>query len=158
MMFLPLRLLGFFLMVGSGAGVGMTLYWQKRESWRQIRCFVNFLEYLLLAIRYQAVPGEELLYQASLRPEFAVLHLQACETFAQIPPPSGLTEGAKAELTRGLAQLAEIPHEAACRTLEQLLALCRGYETEASRIASQARVLYPKLGFCLGLMAAIFFA
>lgn len=154
----PLHLLGMLLMVLSGGGVGVSLYWKKQENWHQIRCFVHFLEYLLLAIQYQAIPGEELLWQAAQRPEFATLQLHGCENFAQISPPAGLAEGAKAELTQGLARLVEVPHEAACRTLEQLLVLCRRYEKEAGGMAAQARALYPKLGFCVGLMAAIFFA
>lgn len=154
---LAMRVVGMSLLVLAGSGVGFSLYWQKREIWRRASCFVHLLEYLLLGIQYQAMPCEELLQQAALQAEFGVLNLSDCRTFDQIAIPAGLPEGTREELARGLTRLSEVPREAACRTLEQLLALCRSCEQNAREAAFRARALYPKLGLCIGLLAAIFF-
>lgn len=157
MIVLAIRTVGMSLLVLAGGGVGFSLYWQKREIWCRASCFVHLLEYLLLGIQYQAMPCEELLQQAALQTEFVSLDLGNCRTFDQISIPAGLPEATREELTRGLTRLSEVPHEVACRTLEQLLALCRSCEQSTQEAAFRARALYPKLGFCIGLLAAILF-
>lgn len=152
---LILRLAGSLLVFGAFFGGGI-LCWQRcRARWLQTHRFVLLLERLLRAIRYRALPGEELLRAVAREADFSGLGLEGCRTLAELPLPASLDKTLAAEVQEGLRAVAGAPHAAACQLLEGLVEACRRAEAGQSAAAQEAGRLYPKLGACLGVLAVI---
>lgn len=158
MIALVLHLTGALVLTAVGFGGGALMYLQKRTAWRQAHDFVRLLDYLLLAVRYRAIPCEDLLAMAAQNPAFTSLGLDGCRAFLEIPIPPPFVQALGRELQEGFADLENAPQSQACDTLTRMITLCRSTEQEKRNTATQARALYPKLGACLGLMAAILFS
>jgi hypothetical protein len=152
-----LRIFGVCALVAAGylGGVGIASAEQKR--WETMHCFARLLAYLLNGIRYRLVPGEDLLCAAKQYPEFALLHLSDCRQIGQIPPPVEFDDTLQKEIQEGLSLLAGLPREEACRELQSLMTLCKNAEDEKRTQVLASKRLYPRLGVCVGLLAAIFF-
>lgn len=150
-----LRLLGAVLLVGAGTGAGMGVWERKRRSYTTVHAFCALLEYLLAGIRYRACPCAELLRQAAADARFAPLDLTPCEAFDALPVPAPLGEGLQGEARQILAVLGGVPCAQACALLGQLLGQCRAREKALARCAEEAGRLYPRLGFCAGVLAAV---
>lgn len=150
-----LKLWGALLLVLAGTGGGISAAVARRTRWQQAQRFAMLLEYLWQAVRYRALPAQEVLAMAALRTEFSDFGLENCTAFSQIRPPAALRGTMEAELQSGLRELEYAPRESACRTLQYLAALCRDIERRTGEEARRALKLYPRLGGCLGLLAAI---
>ncbi|HJD22256.1 MAG TPA: stage III sporulation protein AB [Candidatus Gemmiger faecigallinarum] len=148
-------LAGICLLAGCGAGAGWLLARRSREQWRQAHAFGRLLEYLQAAVRYRTLTGGEVLDKAAAYPEFARLGLEHCPRFGMLRPPDAFDPALRQELSADLEALEGAPRDSACAMLARMLALCRRQETELRKAADAAARLYPRLGGCIGAMAAI---
>lgn len=153
-----LRLLGAFLLAATGWGAGWGAAQAARRQWRELHTFVRLLEHLRDDLICRALPGDELLASASLYPEFSPLALGTCRSLAALPLPDALDTARQMEIRAGLQGICLAPREQAAAALERLAKLCREAEEEKHTAAGTARALYPRLGLCLGVMAAILLA
>lgn len=150
-----LKFLGGCLLVVCGGGLGWTSACRIRASERQMSAFIRFLQYLKESIHFRNLPGPVLLAMASRHPEFRPFCPVQPATFSGICPPRCLRSALGTELQEGLELLEHAPGQNACDTLEYLTGLCRQECARAQDSAYKAMRLYPRMGACLGLMAAI---
>lgn len=150
-----LRLVGALLLILAGAGSGMAVYTHKYSCWRQLYTFSRFLRYLEETLTYQAVTGTQLLRRAERYPEFAQIGLARCRELTDVPLPASMPEPLRQEVRSNLEQLAFESRTSACSTLQRMARLCEDAAAEKQSEASAARKLWPRLGACLGVFAAI---
>ena len=150
-----LRLLGGVLLVAAGTGGGVAVYARKQRQWRQLHTFARLLDYLRELLAYQALNGRELLARAARYPAFARLGVTGGGTLAALPMPECLPAAVQLEIRQGLEQLALAPRASACATLRRLEALCEEAAAQKQEEARAARRLWPRLGACAGMLAAI---
>ena len=70
-------------------------------------------------------------------------------------PPDCLPDALCREIAETLAAAEESPRLTACAALRRLAALCEAEADELAARAHDARRLWPRLGGCLGVLAAI---
>lgn len=150
-----LRLVGALCTVAAGTGAGVALWAKRRADHGSVQAFAALLSYLLTAIRYQAAPCDDLLRRAAQQPRFAQLGLVSCGDFAALPIPEALGTPLQSESRAVFAALGSVPRQRACELLEHLLTMCREREQALGRRASEAGSLYPRLGFCAGVLAVL---
>lgn len=150
-----LQLAGALLLVLTGWGAGTSAAQRAEGERRQLHTFVRLLERLRDDLACRALPGEELLAAAALYPEFGAVPLAGCRSLAELPLPEALDDARRTELRAGLETICLVPREQAAAELERLIRLCREAEQEKKTAAGTARALYPRLGVCLGIVAAI---
>lgn len=155
MITLFLKCLGGGLLVLCGGGIGWTAARQKREIARRISAFEQFLQYVLEAIRFRSLPGAVVLTMAARHKDFSSFCPESITAFSQIRPPDCLDADLGDELREGLCALEAAPHQNVCDTLAHLSELCLRAGSRAQESASRAQKLYPRIGACLGLLAAI---
>ena len=151
-----LRLLGAVLLAGACTGGGALLAAQKRALWRQVHSFCALLDFLQAGIRYRAAPCAALLAQAIAEQRFAGLGLEHCTDFSALPVPAALGPDLAAQVRQALAELGTAPRLRACALLARLLEQCRERERALNTAAGDAVRLYPRLGFCAGLVLVLF--
>lgn len=150
-----LKFLGGGLLVLCGGGLGWTAAWHKKDKACRIMAFERFLSYILESIRFRGLPGPMVLEMAARHQDFAPFCPVVNASFSQIRPPDCLTASLENELKEGLCLLETAPRETACDTLMHLSELCHRTGMQAQNAAGQAMRLYPRMGACLGLLAAI---
>lgn len=150
-----LRFVGALLLILAGAGSGMAVYSHKYSCWRQLYTFSRFLQYLEETLTYQALTGTQLLRRAERYPEFAQIGLARCRELTDVPLPASMPEPLRQEVRSNLEQLAFESRTSACSTLQRMARLCEDAATEKQSEASGALKLWPRLGACLGVFAAI---
>jgi len=151
------RCFGMILLTAAGWGGGVSLWKRKKARWQQIHTFARLLRYLQNQLEYLALSGDELLVSASAWPEFAALGIQKCRTLQELPVPEGIEQALADEIRTELGRLGLSSRENACRSLCRLERLCAEEAAACKERAGEARSLYPKLGACAGLAAAIIF-
>ena len=145
---------GILLIVGGVAG-GFALALREQNKWRTAHAFLRLLEYTSDSIRYRGCPAEEVLTAAAAYPEFARLSLERCIRFTEISVPDVFEPAMREELAERLLSLESCGRESACQTLEGMVQLCRPREQSLQEKARSAMRLYPRLGGCIGALAAI---
>lgn len=150
-----LKFLGGGLLVLCGGGLGWTAACRKRDNMYRITSFERFLSYILESIRFRNLPGPIVLEMAARHPEFAPFCPVNKVSFSQIRPPDCLISNLENELKEGFCLLETAPRQNACDTLMHLGELCHRSGLQAQDAAAQALRLYPRMGACLGLLAAI---
>lgn len=150
-----LYLTGGMLLAVCGAGAGYGLALTQRRRWQISRAFGRLLEYIGTAIQYQNMTGAELFARASQYPEFDCLKLGTVLRFGELVPPSVFSDGIRGELAVDLCALESASRETACNLLNRMVAICGTQETSLHRTADTALHLYPRLGGCAGMLAAI---
>lgn len=150
-----LRFVGAVLLAGACTGGGFALAGQRRAAWQRVQCFCALLEYLAGGIRYQGLPGPQLLAAAAADERFTAFHLSACADLAAVPVPAALGAPLAAQARQTLEILCNAPLAQACAALERLLDQCRAHERELGSAAGDAQRLYPRLGCCLGLVLVL---
>lgn len=150
-----LRSVGALLLILAGAGGGFTVYGHKLQTWQQLRTLEGLFGYLQGLLSYQAMAGDELLGWAARYPEFSSLDLGNCRRLENLPLPEALPPVLAQEIRSGLSQLALQPRDTACSTLQRLADLCARAAEEKGKEVQAARTLWPKLGICAGVLAAI---
>lgn len=150
-----LRSIGALLLILTGAGGGFAVYGHKLRDWQQLRTLAGLFGYLQGLLSYQAMAGDELLGWAARYPEFSMLDLDDCRRLADLPLPAALPPVLAQEVRSGLTQLALQPRDNACATLQRLADLCGRAAEEKGKEVQAARTLWPKLGICAGILAAI---
>jgi len=111
--------------------------------------------YLAELLNAQALAGPELLHRAARCPDFADFCPAGAAALADMQLPSCLPGALRCEALQTLRSAEESPRLTACAALHRLAALC---EEEACSRAEQyraARLLWPRLGACLGVLTAI---
>lgn len=155
MTILFLKILGGILLVLCGSGIGWTAACRKREAARQVSEFERLLQYIEEAIRFRSLPGMMILAMAAQHPEFSSFCSVGTTTFSQIYPPDYLSAECGVELREGLHALETSSHQSACDILAHLQELCHHTGIVAQESSIHAQRLYPRMGACLGLLAAI---
>lgn len=150
-----LKFLGGSLLVLCGGGIGWTSACRKRENACRIETFMRFLQYVQEAVRFRCLPSTVVLSMAAHRAEFAAFCPEKTVTFSQIRPPDCLDDLVGNEVREGLNTLESASRKNACDILEHLSGLCCHAGEQAQDTAMQALRLYPRMGACLGLLAAI---
>ena len=150
-----LRVLGGLLLVAAGGGGGAALYGRKHRQWRQLHTWARLLGYLRELLACQPLNGRELLARAARYPAFARLGVEGCATLAALPLPDAFPPELRQELRQGLEQLALEPRSSACATLQRLERLCEQAAARKWEETQAARRLWPRLGACVGMLAAI---
>lgn len=150
-----LKFLGGGLLVLCGGGIGWTSACRKRETARRIAAFERFLQYVLEAIRFRRLPGAAVLAMAARHEEFSSFCSDGVTVFSQVKPPDCLESELGSEMREGLCALETATQQNACDTLAHLCELCRCAGLRARESAGHALQLYPRMGACLGLLAAI---
>lgn len=153
-----LKFLGGGLLILCGGGIGWTSACRKREIARKISDFERFLQYVLESIQFRSLPGAVVLHMASQRTDFAAFCAGPVSTFSQVRPPDCLDQDLTRELRDGLRTLETAPHQNACDTLAHMNEMCRHAGQQAQDAADRALRLYPRMGACLGMLAAIVLA
>lgn len=139
----------------SGWACGMLAVQKKRKSWQQIHTFVRLLAYLQNSIQYRELPMEAVLNGALRYEEFSCFQLWNCHELKDVPLPMAFQKALRAELQADMEQVAFLPHEAACKTLQQMREICSDAEQEHQKRLEEAIRLYPKLGACAGILLAL---
>lgn len=150
-----LRFLGAVMLAGACTGGGFALAGQRRAAWQRVHTFCALLEYLDGGIRYQGLPGSQLLAGAADDARFETFDLAGCADLAAVPVPAALGAPLTVQARQTLAILCSAPLAQVCAALDRLLAQCRARERELGSAAGDALRLYPRLGFCLGLVLVL---
>lgn len=158
MTILFLKFLGGSLLVLCGGGIGWTSACRKKEEAHRIETFVRFLQYVQEAVRYRCLPGTVVLTMAAQHREFAEFCPDVLPAYSKIKPPACLEEHFGRELREGLQTLETTSRQSACEILDHLCEVCRYAGKQARDSAGQAQRLYPRVGACMGLLAAIVLA
>ena len=150
-----LRLFGSLLIIFAGSGAGFAAAARSGERRQQAHTFARLLVYLAELLDTQAVTGDELLHRTARAPEFAAFCPPNADSLSALTVPPCLPEALQSEINETLLSAEESPRAAACAALQRLAALCeREADIQAAKYRD-ARRLWPKLGACLGAMAAI---
>lgn len=153
-----LKLLGGTLMVVCGWGIGLMAANSKRKTAGSAAAFERFLQYMAEAIRFRSLPGAVILTMAAQHPEFADFFPERATNFSQVQPPDCLAVACGAELQEGLRTIESASRQTACETLAHLSGLCCRTGMKMQESALRAQRLYPRMGACFGLLAAIVLA
>ena len=154
-MTLFLRLLGTLLLLLAGMGGGFAAAARAENSRRQLHSFARLLTYLAELLDAQALTGPELLRRAAQDPAFAVFCPAPVESLSALTPPACMPDALRQEVQSSLSAAEEAPRLTACAALRRLAALCEAEADELAARAHDARRLWPRLGGCLGVLAAI---
>ena len=103
----------------------------------------------------QALTGPELLRRAAQDPAFAVFCPAPGESLSALTPPACMPDALRQEVQSSLSAAEEAPRLTACAALHRLASRCEAQSAEAAEHCRTARRLWPRLGGCLGAMAAI---
>lgn len=148
-------LFGGILLAGCGAGSGYLLAAWTKERWHTAHAFERLLRYLEGAVRCQPLTGQQLLTRAARFPEFSRLDLAGCTRFGLLVPPECFDGPLRQELSADLNLLESAPRESACQLLARMAELCHGQAEDLRVRAKSAAQLYPRLGGCVGALAAL---
>lgn len=154
-MILLLRFFGSVLLICAGAGSGLSAAAHAEKSRRQIHTFARLLTYLAELLDAQALAGPELLQRAAYYPDFSACIPAKAASLACILPPGGLPDALRQEITAALSAAEEAPRLTACAALHRLAALCEAEAAAQTEHCCSARRFWPRLGACLGALAAI---
>lgn len=152
---LLLRLLGTLLLLLAGMGGGFAAAARAENSRRQLHSFARLLTYLAELLDAQALTGPELLRRAAQDPAFAVFCPAPGESLSALTPPACMPDALRHELQSSLSAAEEAPRQTACAALHRLASRCEAQSAEAAELCRTARRLWPRLGGCLGALAAI---
>lgn len=150
-----LRLLGTSFLVAAGGGGGVMACTKKKTEQHEIYMFSRLFTYMQQYLTYQALTGEELLRHAKAYPQFLRLGLQSCTRLERLPLPKALSSALREEIRSDLCRLSMSPRETACKTLQHLASLCQEAALQKEKEVRMAEKLWPRLGICLGALAAI---
>ena len=154
-MTLLLRLLGTLLLLLAGMGGGFAAAARAENSRRQLHSFARLLTYLAELLDAQALTGPELLRRAAQDPAFAVFCPAPGESLSALTPPACMPDALRQEVQSSLSAAEEAPRLTACAALHRLASRCEAQSAEAAEHCRTARRLWPRLGGCLGALAAI---
>ena len=154
-MTLILRLLGTLLLLLAGMGGGFAAAARAESSRRQLHSFARLLTYLAELLDAQALTGPELLRRAAQDPAFAVFCPAPGESLSALAPPACMPDALRQEVQSSLSAAEEAPRLTACAALRRLASRCEAQSAEAEEHCRTARRLWPRLGGCLGALAAI---
>ena len=167
-MTLLLRLLGTLLLLLAGMGGGFAAAARAENSRRQLHSFARLLTYLAELLDAQALTGPELLRRAAQDPAFAVFCPAPGESLSALTPPACMPDALRQEVQSSLSaaeegdriclrviDAEEAPRLTACAALHRLASRCEAQSAEAAEHCRTARRLWPRLGGCLGALAAI---
>ena len=146
-MTLLLRLLGTLLLLLTGMGGGFAAAARAENS--------RLLTYLAELLDAQALTGPELLRRAAQDPAFAVFCPAPGESLSALTPPACMPDALRQEVQSSLSAAEEAPRLTACAALHRLASRCEAQSAEAAEHCRTARRLWPRLGGCLGALAAI---
>ena len=152
---LLLRLLGTLLLLLAGMGGGFAAAARAENSRRQLHSFARLLTYLAELLDAQALTGPELLRRAAQDPAFAVFCPAPGESLSALTPPACMPDALRQEVQSSLSAAEEAPRLTACAALHRLASRCEAQSAEAAEHCRTARRLWPRLGGCLGALAAI---
>lgn len=150
-----LRCLGTGLLVAAGGAGGMAACAHKKSAWQEVYAVSRLFSYMQQLLAYQALTGEELLQRAKSYPQFTRLGMQSCTRLETLPLPDTIVPSLREEIRSDLHQLSMAPRETACRTLQHLATVCEEVAMQKEKEAQMAEKLWPRLGICLGALAAI---
>ena len=88
-------------------------------------------------------------------PAFSACCPAGTAELSALRPPDCLPDALCREIAETLAAAEESPRLTACAALRRLAALCEAEADELAARAHDARRLWPRLGGCLGVLAAI---
>lgn len=154
-MSLVVRLVGMGMLMVAGTGAGLCLCLHKRQEWWQAHTFARLLSYMGHLLGYQRLTGSEMLRRAARYPDFRKLGVEGCNDLAGLLAPECLPEALRQEVQQGLLHLGEEPRAEAGVTLERLASLCEEAAQRNKKEADEASRLWPRLGACVGVLAAI---
>ena len=152
---LVLRLVGALLLIAAGTGGGLAVTARAEDNRRQLHSFARLLTYLAELLDAQALTGPERLRRAAQDPAFTAFCPTPGESLSALTPPAGTPDALRQEVQSALAAAEESPRLAACAALRRLSARCEAQAAEAEAHCRDARRLWPRLGACLGALAAI---
>ena len=155
-MTLLLRLLGTLLLLLAGMGGGFAAAARAENSRRQLHSFARLLTYLAELLDAQALTGPELLRRAAQDPAFVVFCPAPGESLSALTPPACMPDALRQEVQSSLSAAEEAPRLTACAALHRLASRCEAQSAEAAEHCRTARRLWPRLGGCLGALAANF--
>lgn len=150
-----LRLLGTCLLVTAGTGAGIFACQRKRKEARQLYIWYRLFFYFRQLLSYQSLTGEEMLMYAKEYPEFEGLQLENCGSLEELPLPEALAASCCKEIHSALLQLAMAPRTVACQTLAHIAQLFHEAAAKKDKEVQAVGKLWPRLGFCAGILAAI---
>lgn len=152
-----LRWVGAALLVLAGTGAGLAAAAGESEKRRRMYAFRSFLQWLLTEIQYCAAPADLLLELAAQNGAFAQQGAAGHrpEKFADLPVPEAFSPALRGELRDILCQLSSAPRAVGCTALRRAAELCRAEEAEQREKERAAQRLYPRLGACAGILAAL---
>lgn len=154
-MSLFLHMVGTIFLIAAGGGGGWAVYEHQKNVWQQLHTLSRLFRYLQELLSYQALSGEELLERAGNYPEFAQMGARSCRLLENLPLPAALSKAVREELRSSLRQLSMAPRANACGILERAASLCEEAAGQKREEAQSAKNLWPRLGGCLGALAAI---
>lgn len=149
------RLLGTCFLMAAGTGAGILACQHKRKGWHQLYTWYRLFFYFQQLLGYQSLTGEEMMMYAREYPEFEELQLENCASLEELPLPEMLTAACRKEIRSALFQLAMAPRTVARQTLAHIAELFREAAAQKDREVQAVDKLWPRLGFCAGVLAAI---
>ena len=143
------------LLCAAGGGLGLAAAQKQERRWGQVHTFARLLSYIGQTLQYLPLPAADLLERAAAYPEFAALGAAACTQLSDLAPPTALPAPKRDEMQSLLRAAGESDRAGACEMLAAAAALCEDAAAERLPALRQARCLWPKLGVCAGLLAAV---
>ena len=126
-----------------------------RHAAAAVPCLCPAAVYLAELLEAQALAGPELLARAARCPAFSACCPAGTAALSALRPPDCLSDALCREIAETLASCRRIPApDCLCRA-RRLAALCEAEADEFAARAHDARRLWPRLGGCLGVLAAI---
>ena len=141
-----------------GSAIDFSRGWRwvcRSRPQRQCHTFARLLAYLAELLEAQALAGPELLARAARCPAFSAFCPAGTAELSALRPPDCLPDALCREIAETLAAAEESPRLTACTALRRLAALCEAEADELAARAHDVRRLWPRLGGCLGVLAAI---
>ena len=154
-MSLFLHIVGTALLIAAGGGGGWAVCTYQKNTRQQLHTLSRLFRYMQELLSYQALSGEELLKRAGDYPEFAQIGVRSCCVLEKLPLPETLQGTVREEIQSSLRQLSMAPRTNACAILERAASLCGESAEQKHRELLEAKKLWPRLGGCLGALAAI---
>ncbi|WP_395152079.1 hypothetical protein [uncultured Allofournierella sp.] len=150
-----LKFPGALLLVCVGFGVGREWTQKLRHRclfWQQMG---ELLCYIQDAVFYQAVSLESLHQQLVQQQAYPMLNLQMQPSLAGFCFPDWVTPQQSSAFRELFSQLGCITAAQLCDRIPYYVRLCEQHQKKQQELSIQAEALYPKAGFCAGLLAAI---
>ncbi len=113
------------------------------------------LQQILDAIQYRRLPTDEILRELQQCGHYSLLSLHTCQELQSLSPPVYLSKEEASQFSYCLASLGHQGLQDQCGQLQRYLDYFQKSTEQVREKERAAAAIFPKIGFCVGAMAAL---